>query len=274
MRKPKVIRYWGFLKEAMRYKYCDMSFTCRTARGFTLIELLVIIAIISLLIAILLPVLHKARALGRRVACQGNLKQISRAWHMYLNDNDSFFYQGVNHNHDFGGWEGIGGGALYRPLNSYLGLPLEIKTKNGAKVFRCLADAGDEDYGPMAYSFFGNSYQTNIMLIGPDQLPASEHVPEPPRNINRQINKRLKDLKLSSVSDWSRLLLVGDSNWITQWDPLIPSSGRDWHDRLCYYNLAFLDEHVEFIHIHKKFYITGEYRVLPFPELDGDAPKP
>jgi prepilin-type N-terminal cleavage/methylation domain-containing protein/prepilin-type processing-associated H-X9-DG protein len=43
--------------------------------GFTLIELLVVISIITLLMALMLPVLSRVRKQARAVACQANLKQ-------------------------------------------------------------------------------------------------------------------------------------------------------------------------------------------------------
>ena len=95
--------------------------------GFTLIELLVVVAIISMLLAVLLPSLNKARMLAKRVACQGNLRQIAYSWNVYLGDSEGRFYQGANANLDYGGWQGQrtqGEDPYPRPLNPYLGLLL------------------------------------------------------------------------------------------------------------------------------------------------------
>ena len=56
-------------------------------RGFTLVELLVVIAIIALLMAILMPALNMARALGRRIVCCSYLRQLALGWSMYSDAN-------------------------------------------------------------------------------------------------------------------------------------------------------------------------------------------
>jgi prepilin-type N-terminal cleavage/methylation domain-containing protein/prepilin-type processing-associated H-X9-DG protein len=61
------------------------------ARAFTLIELLVVIAIIAILAAMLLPALARAKESGKRIACLNNLRQLSLAAQMYVNDSQSFY---------------------------------------------------------------------------------------------------------------------------------------------------------------------------------------
>ena len=56
--------------------------------GFTLIELLVVIGVIALLIAILVPVLRKARNQARTVVCQSNLNQWGQIMNLYTEENE------------------------------------------------------------------------------------------------------------------------------------------------------------------------------------------
>jgi prepilin-type N-terminal cleavage/methylation domain-containing protein/prepilin-type processing-associated H-X9-DG protein len=58
------------------------------ARGFTLIELLMVIAIISILAAMLLPALKNVKEMAKRIDCTGNLKQFGTAVIMYVGDNN------------------------------------------------------------------------------------------------------------------------------------------------------------------------------------------
>jgi prepilin-type N-terminal cleavage/methylation domain-containing protein/prepilin-type processing-associated H-X9-DG protein len=60
-------------------------------RGFSLLELLAVMAVISVLAALLLPVVAEAREEGQRSVCLSNLRQIARAQLLYVDDWDERF---------------------------------------------------------------------------------------------------------------------------------------------------------------------------------------
>lgn len=254
----------------MRKKFSNFHQSYSFAGGFTLIELLVVIAVISLLMAMLLPALEAARRLARRTVCQSNLRQIAIGWELYFDGDEGIFHRTSNLNHVFGGWKGTGGYASYRPINKYVRLSTDNTTQNDAKLFRCPADTAGMYTVPdaeSAYQHFGNSYQTNWLLIGPRKL---QSVPSQYEPLRVAINTRLHaDFSLVQVTVNPALLaLVGDNNWMQEWEPnpMVPH-GHEWHGKPRYYNLAFLDCHVEFIRMRKGLFVTPTYTLLPFRDL-------
>lgn len=54
--------------------------------GFTLVELLVVIAIIAILAGILFPIMAEAKKSAKRIVCLSNMKQLSTATMLYVQD--------------------------------------------------------------------------------------------------------------------------------------------------------------------------------------------
>jgi len=113
--------------KAVKY---EKSIVMNKQRGFTLVELLVVIAIIALLMALLMPALDKARELGRRAVCLGNLKDLSLSWIMYADDNDGKLVNGeagddIRKKTD----------TVYNPPKEYVQIPWVFKTDPGTSRY-------------------------------------------------------------------------------------------------------------------------------------------
>ncbi len=65
--------------------------TGSVSRGFTLLELVVVVAIVMVLIALLLPVVNKARYEAKVVACLSNLRQIGVGLTNYAMENEGWY---------------------------------------------------------------------------------------------------------------------------------------------------------------------------------------
>lgn len=78
-----------------RSPICNLQSTIINSKGFTLIELLVVTAVIAMLLAILIPVVNRAKELGQRAVCLSNLHQLTMAWIAYADQYDFKLVNGV-----------------------------------------------------------------------------------------------------------------------------------------------------------------------------------
>ncbi|HSU68387.1 MAG TPA: prepilin-type N-terminal cleavage/methylation domain-containing protein, partial [Tepidisphaeraceae bacterium] len=61
----------------------------RFERGFTLVELLVVVGVVTLLIALLLPVLSSAREQARATMCMSHERQLWQGWLLFAADHEN-----------------------------------------------------------------------------------------------------------------------------------------------------------------------------------------
>lgn len=120
--------------------------TGRSRSAYTLIELLVVIGVITLLIAVALPVLSTARQTARTTVCLSNVRQVGVLLNAYLVDSDGMLPTLNNR------------GSTAEPgpaLDTFL-----LPPGGDTAIYECPADDRD------LYETTGNSYLWNVTVNG------------------------------------------------------------------------------------------------------------
>ena len=138
-----------------------MSMTAARRRDrFTLIELLVVVSIISILAAMLLPALSKARGKVRTTVCVTSMRNLAQITDLYVEDTDGFLPRGV-----------LGGGNTGNPT---------MWADLGAR----LAAKFPQFQVPQASAGMSGGYEARLMLgdyIYPDDASDYLRCPSDPR---------------------------------------------------------------------------------------------
>lgn len=96
----------------------------RSRKGFTLIEMLVVIAILLVMIALLMPVMEKARLAAMNVTCASNLRQQYMGHMAYASDHNGWLVQSRKRNGWPEYWQKPGGTCLFPQdyIQTYFGV--------------------------------------------------------------------------------------------------------------------------------------------------------
>ena len=198
--------------------------------GFTLVELLVVMTIVALLIALLLPVVKKARGSLWKTRCAVNLRDVALANELYGQDYMGFFAPGT---YTGGGWV-FPGKANWGP---YL-------TASVRHVFTCPGDATRPAEDDISYMINERTFQGNW---------------DPRRSLSYSDNFWLR---LEDIIDPGRTVYVGDWWSVNDESPWtgarLPWSSDCWpHYQGMYadfmdvhiggFNMMLADGHVEFL---------------------------
>ena len=190
--------------------------------AFTLVELLVVIGIITVLVAILLPAISKARRDAERLACSANLRQLGQALLMYAGENRDWLPLSgearFRHREDWVHWQ-VGRNFDESSLWNYLG--------KSDKVLKCASGVPER-----AATWYPYSYSVNVNFTGLLQrLGPTDKWVRPPTRLTRVKRASSRILALEEDSD-----KINDGGW--EWglsDPSIVPRSVGWisvrHDR-------------------------------------------
>ena len=152
-----------------------------TYGGFTLVELLVVIATIALLLAILMPALHRARRQAMSVVCRSNLRQWGAIFKMYTDGSEGhlpkqeFYAMAMCEpwmywmRHCSAGTEGIRCCPLAVKLANPSGQPDGSMTNSVGSTFVAWGKLKPPLKDGLAKDYYYSSYGMNSWLSVPDR---------------------------------------------------------------------------------------------------------
>jgi prepilin-type N-terminal cleavage/methylation domain-containing protein len=166
-------------------------------RGFTLVELLVVIGIIAVLVAVLLPVVRRAREAAYRVGCASNMRQVGLGLLMYANEYRGWFpgpgYWKKPRPEDWVHWQ-AGRDIKESRIWGYVGRNLT--------VLKCPAGVVEE----MEYPF---SYGVNVRLTGRGWRDGGKSFDLPACNVGKVVGASHKLMLIEENSE-----RIDDGAWM------------------------------------------------------------
>ena len=255
IKKVKSDAEWSCGDQTKKKKLIPLHLSSITNNVFTLIELLVVIGIIAILAAMLLPALHKAKEVAKRIVCCNNEKGISLALIGYSSDGQDR-YPPVDFPGDWSYDDYLGVGQYDgRKLDVARAAAQEItEEKFASEIYFCPGIRLNKDKVTHAYregGRYARSYGGNVGVGNP----------------NGDINNDgpfSKYFKITAIKDPSSTILISEEaqglqgnikNAFSKYKEFSSNptyciiSGR--HGNLYWGVVSFCDGHVEYLNINK-----------------------
>jgi general secretion pathway protein G len=252
----------------------------RQPHAFSLTELLVVIGIISILAALLLPSISRAKSTGQTAVCLSNLRQLQSAYLAYAAENKNVLAPNIAVSVKIGDIENLPGswvlGNAKLDTNANNILDGVVFPAVGAPgPYRCPADRSTvalDQYKSLlrfrSYSLDGwlnDTYTAHGLDMRPDSYPWSQlklTTLSHPARVFGFIDEHEKSIDAGQFIIEQPAAIAPDegaSNWGS-----LPS---DRHDQGC--NLSFLDGHVEpWKWKAPKLYRNFDQATVPGPDRD------
>jgi prepilin-type N-terminal cleavage/methylation domain-containing protein/prepilin-type processing-associated H-X9-DG protein len=214
----------------------------RARKAFTLIELLVVIAIIAILMAILMPTLHRAREQGQRTSCLNNLRQLTLAWILYADDNgDKVVHANTGRDDAWVRWRGRGVSEAEQIEGIRTGMLFAYCPE--IKLYKCPTGIRGETV----------TYAVVDAMNGYDGIPGTEDLMVYRRMQITRPNTRVVFLDEGRLSPNSWTLWYDQERW---WDQITARHGDGT-------NIGFADGHSE-------YWKWKDPRTIEVAEMDYD----
>ncbi|MDP7347508.1 MAG: DUF1559 domain-containing protein [Phycisphaeraceae bacterium] len=169
--------------------------------AFTLVELLIVIAMLSVLLALLLPAVGQAREKARQAVCSSHIRQIGVTLHLYAQDHQDLLPPMGQYAPPTGPWSPY----WWEILPEYTGNPLDAMGIEGSSALSCPSNR------------FLNNYTYGVHYFN---VMGYWDYPGPPNSGSVSINQvpptqfLLADANSSAIAppEWSNWLLTYDSD--------------------------------------------------------------
>ncbi len=179
----------------------------RAGLRFTLIELLVVVSIISILCALLLPALGKAKGKAQSMKCLGNLKQFGIAFQSYAGDNSGWLPYSYYTSGTGTSWTNAIVSGDYLPIRNWVGNELNGRANGQVWICPSAHEVTTDDEG--------GGYGVNYL-----------HLMSTPAESGTS--------NLARVKRPAGTAMISDSEWWRNGSPLLSSTGKTLLKRAVY----------------------------------------